>query len=41
MPERAVRPNLIVIPAPAPDRHRVGLMKSINIGFDKLWDIAI
>ena len=36
--ERAVRPNLILMPVRTPDQHarRVGLMKSINIGFDKL-----
>jgi hypothetical protein len=34
----AVPPNLILMRGPAPDRHprRVGLMKSINVGFDKL-----
>jgi hypothetical protein len=34
----AVRPNLILMLLPAPDRHprRVGLMKPSNIGFDKL-----
>jgi hypothetical protein len=34
----AVRPNLILMLLPTPDRHprRVGLMKSINVGFDKL-----
>ena len=39
----AVRPNLILMPLPAPDRHlrRVGLMKPINIRFDKLQEIVI
>jgi hypothetical protein len=34
----AVRPNLILMLLPAPDRHprRVGLMKPVNVGFDKL-----
>ena len=34
----AVRPNLILMLLPAPDRHprRVGLMNASNIGFDKL-----
>jgi hypothetical protein len=34
----AVRPNLILMLLPAPDQHprRVGLMKPVNVGFDKL-----
>ena len=36
--KRVVPANLILMRGPAPDRHprRVGLMKSINVGFDKL-----
>ena len=39
----AVRPNLILMLLPAPDRHprRVGLMNASNIGFDKFQKILI